>query len=159
MKRVLTVAVALILSMQMAHADQSGERNEIDAVLNALHERAAQADFDGYFALFHDRAVFLGTDRDERWPLAEFKAYTKGRFDTGTGWTYHPTERFITVEGATAWFEERVLSAKYGETRGTGVLLKTDDGWKIAQYNLVLPTPNDLFDDVAKQVKDFYGEK
>ncbi|MEQ8857467.1 MAG: nuclear transport factor 2 family protein [Pseudomonadales bacterium] len=147
------VLVGVLGSVQAA-ADEAA----IGRVLDSLHERAAQADFDGYFALFHDDAVFLGTDRNEYWPLAEFKAYTKSRFDSGTGWTYRTVERFVHVAGDAAWFEERLHHDRYGEMRGTGVLLDTPAGWRVAQYNLTLPIPNALFAGTASEIDAYYGQ-
>ena len=138
---------------------QSTSEMAVAAVLDALHERASKADFEGYFALYDESAVFLGTDRDEYWPLAQFKTYTRARFATGTGWTYHPTERFVHVVGKFAWFEERLRHETHGETRGTGVLLLGPEGWRVAQYNLTLPIPNDLFDHMGKEIKDFYSTR
>ena len=131
---------------------------DVGVVLDALHEQASAANYEGYFALYHDSAVFMGTDREEYWPLTEFKSYTKARFANGTGWTYHASERFIHVVGDAAWFEERLQHERYGETRGTGVLLRTQSGWKIVQYNLTLPIPNDLFDHMATEIAEFYAE-
>lgn len=125
-------------------------------VLDTLHLRAASADYEGYFDLFHSDAVFMGTDRQEYWPLAEFKRYTKARFAKGVGWTYVPTERFIHLRGDVAWFEERVVHEQYGETRGTGVLVREAGRWLITQYNLVLPIPNDLFDRYAQEIFNYY---
>ena len=48
-----------------------------------------------------------------------------------------------------AWFDERLENAKIGVCRGTGVLLRTADGWKIAQYNLSVPVPNELMSEVV----------
>jgi hypothetical protein len=41
----------------------------------------------------------------------------------------------------------------YGECRGTGVLLLTEQGWKISQYHLTIPIPNALAKDVVKQIR------
>lgn len=151
------IVFAALLVNGVASADPPADV-EIDGVLDALHQRASEADFEGYFELYHDRAVFLGTDRDEYWPLAEFKRYTRARFQTGTGWTYHPLERFVHVAGDAAWFEERLRHDRYGETRGTGALLRTPEGWKVVQYNLTLPIPNDLFRGMATDIAEYYGE-
>jgi hypothetical protein len=150
---------ALIAIVMAASPICLADQTAIAEVLDALHERAAKADFEGYFALYHERAVFLGTDRDEYWPLAQFKTYARPHFDAGTGWTYHPTERFIHVAGNTAWFEERLQHASYGETRGTGVLLSTEEGWRVVQYNLTLPIPNALFKDVAADISEHYATR
>ncbi len=151
------IVAATLLLAATASAD-SPAKAEIGRVLVTLHQRASEADFEGYFDLYHERAVFLGTDRDEYWPLPAFKRYTRARFETGTGWTYHPVERFVHVAGDTAWFEERLRHDRYGETRGTGVLLRTRDGWKVTQYNLTLPIPNELFRDVAADIAEHYDE-
>ncbi len=140
-----------------AHAGQADEDEAAVAmVLDELHLRAARADFEGYFALYHDQAVFLGTDRDEYWPMAQFKAYTRSRFAGGHGWTYRPVERHVHTVAGTAWFEERLEHEVYGQLRGTGVLLRTPAGWRVAQYNLTLPIPNDLFVNMAGEISEFY---
>ena len=129
----------------------------IAQTLDQLHQRAAAADFDGYFDLYAQGAVFMGTDRSEYWPLVEFKAYTKPHFSQGNGWTYVPIERIVHRNGVTAWFEERLQNQKYGEVRGTGVLVHTNRGWKVAQYNLALPLPNELFGTMAADVIEYYA--
>lgn len=149
----------LLLGAGCQHAgdrDPATDRAAVAAVLDELHARAAAADHAGYMALYHADAVFLGTDRTEYWPRPEFERYTRQRFSGGTGWTYVPTERFVHVRDDVAWFEERVVNARYGETRGTGVLIFDAGRWQIAQYNLTLPIPNDLFDQVAKDVFNYY---
>lgn len=155
----MRVAVLIGLSTLALASSPPSRADEaaVGRVLDALHQRASAADFDGYFELYHERAVFLGTARDEYWPLERFKAYTRSRFDTGRGWTYVPTERFVHVAGDTAWFEERLQHAVYGETRGTGVLLRTAAGWRVVQYNLTLPIPNALFRDMAERIADYHA--
>ncbi|MEE2963956.1 MAG: nuclear transport factor 2 family protein [Acidobacteriota bacterium] len=124
--------------------------------MDTFHQAASDADFDRYFSLYASEAVFLGTDATERRERAAFMAYAKARFDTGTGWTYRILERHISVvpDGQTAWFDERLDNAGLGETRGSGVLVMEDGGWKIAQYNLTIPIPNELSRDIVRQVRD-----
>ena len=38
-------------------------------------------------------AIFLGTDKTERWTVEEFKAYAEPAFSDGNGWTYEVVER------------------------------------------------------------------
>jgi len=133
----------------------------VNAVLDTLHAQAAAANFDAYFALYADNAVFLGTDRSEYWPLEDFKAYAKPHFTAGNGWTYEPLNRQLHFAGDTAWFEEELLSQNYGRVRGTGVLVREirssgQSVWKVAQYNLTLPIPNSIFGDIAKEIKAYY---
>ncbi|WP_420615253.1 nuclear transport factor 2 family protein [Candidatus Palauibacter sp.] len=140
-------------------AGQDNARADVSAILDALHEAASQADFDRYFSLYADEAVFLGTDATERWTREEFMDYTKARFDTGTGWTYHMLERHISIApgGRTAWFDERLENANLGETRGSGVLVMEGGGWKIAQYNLTIPIPNEMAREVAERIRTLKG--
>jgi len=83
------------------------------------------------------------------------------RFASGTGWTYFMKERnvFFSDDGKTAWFDEILISKKYGEYRGTGVLIFLETEWKIAQYNLLLPIPNNLMKKYAAEIKNYYKQK
>ena len=135
--------VAACSSAPVAPApDLAAEEVAVDSVLSALHQAASEADWDRYFGLYAPDAVFFGTDATERWDLDAFRGYASN----STGWTYLMTERhvFVDADGNTAWFDERLRNARYGESRGTGVLVKGDSGWKIAQYNLTFPIPNNL---------------
>jgi len=35
----------------------------------------------------------------------------------------------------------------------------TGDGWRIAQYNLTFPIPNDLSADITSRIKDFEAKE
>lgn len=122
--------------------DIAAERAAVDSVLSDFHRSASEGAWDHYFGLFTPDAVFLGTDATERWTLAEFRGYADG----SSGWTYLMTERniFVSDDGSSAWFDERLQNDRYGETRGTGVLVRGDAGWKISQYHLTIPIPNEL---------------
>ncbi|HIF49526.1 MAG TPA: protein with SnoaL 3 domain, NTF 2 superfamily [Cytophagales bacterium] len=130
---------------------------QINKVLDNLHKYASEANGEKYFQLFNDQAVFHGTDLNERWSIDEFKKYAQNRFNTGTGWTYKSLERniFINSSNTTAWFDEILINDKYGKFRGTGVLSKVDGMWKIDQYNLLFPIPNDLLLKYTKEVKEY----
>lgn len=132
----------------------------IARVLDDFHEAAAEADFDRYFGHFTPDAVFLGTDGGERWTRAEFEAYAKHRFDAGGGWTYHPRERHVDIDagGTIGWFDELLRNDKYGLCRGTGVVVRGDDGWKIAQYSLTFVVPNDAAGSVVDTIRRAAGE-
>jgi hypothetical protein len=129
----------------------------IAATLDALHQAAADADGERYFALFTPDAVFLGTDATERWTLDQFKAWAAQRnlLEGQRGWTYTTTERSITLAPCAdvAWFDERLANDSLGECRGTGALVRSEAGWKIAQYNLTVPVPNALMGEVARMIR------
>ncbi len=155
--RGLSLSVILYLAMVSASPAQaqSLEEQRISRTLDDLHDAASKADFDRYFGLYAPDAIFLGTDATERWTRDEFMAYAKPYFDQGRGWTYMMIERhiFIAHDGATAWFDERLDNASLGETRGSGVLVKTDGRWQVTQYNLTIPIPNALAGEVVARIR------
>lgn len=150
MKNLLTLFVVIFAAAGMVRAD---DKVDVSAVLDELHDAAAKADWPRYFALYTDDAIFLGTDATERWDKPTFQAYA----GASNGWTYNMTERNIdmTPDGDHAWFDELLVNAKYGTSRGTGVVIRTQSGWKIAQYHLVFPIPNDLAEGITQQIQTF----
>lgn len=149
-----TLAVAACTSAPEPGSGNAGAR--IDSVLTAFHDAAGRGDYEAYFALFAPEAVFLGTDDWERWERPAFEAYARPRFERG-GWKYASTERhvFVADDGRTAWFDEMLQNASMGTTRGSGVLVRVDGDWRIAQYNLSMPIPNEIADSVVAQIRAF----
>ena len=148
----IAVSVTAVASIRSADADDAVA---IAHVLDQLHDAAAEADGVRSFNLFAPNAVFLGTDATERWPIDEFRSYAMKRFETGIGWTYHVRERHVYLDddANTAWFDEVLHNDKYGECRGTGVLVKLKGAWKIVQYNLTIPIPNEIALDVVEMIR------
>jgi hypothetical protein len=135
----------------------------IDSTLNQLHDAAAKADGRRYFPLFTDDGVFIGTDAGERWTLKQFRAYAEPFFSKGQGWTYKPRSRHIVIADVPckciAWFDELLDSKNYGTSRGTGVLVKKNGSWKIAQYALTFPIPNDLAKGMTAEIRSFEAKQ
>lgn len=127
---------------------------EVGAVLDDFHAAAAEGDAERYLAHFAGNGVFFGTDPAERWTVQQFEPYVRGAFDRG-GWTYVPRDRtvFLSVDGQTAWFDEMLDGATGVVARGTGVLVRSGDAWKIAQYNFSVPFPNALWDTVNAMIR------
>jgi len=151
------VLVPLVLAAQAApSAPAPADTIAIASVVDAFHSAASRADEDAYFALLAPNAVFLGTDATERWDKAAFLAFAHPYFSKGKGWTFTPRNRHIDLsrDGKVAWFDERLDSATYGECRGSGVLEKLDGGWKITQYHLTIPMPNDLAKDLVARIRE-----
>lgn len=140
---------------------QSAAANEaeaaIGAVLDTFHRAASEADGELYFSLFTDDAVFLGTDITERWSIDQFKAFVEPYFSKGQGWTYVPGERHVAIlpGGGAARFDEILSNESYGACRGTGVLILTPAGWRISQYSLTIPIPNELAREIVRQIREF----
>lgn len=142
---------------QAAPFDRNEATTQVSSVLDALHHNASVADEPAYFALFAPEGVFLGTDATERWTVEEFRAYAQAPFSRGRGWTYVLRDGTRHIEfdpsGSVAWFDEILDNANYGETRGSGVLRRVDGAWKITQYHLTIPVPNDLAGPVVEMIR------
>ncbi|TPH15137.1 nuclear transport factor 2 family protein [Litorilituus lipolyticus] len=157
MRNVIWLVAMLLLSIPVvtkAHSDKQAQI-QVSNVLDGFHKAAAIGDGATYFNLLSDDAVFLGTDASERWSKDEFKKYAMPAFADGEGWLYTMKERHIEfiAQGSVAIFDEIVYNEKYGRCRGTGVLEKTKQGWKIKQYNLTFTVPNGVATQVIKQIK------
>ena len=150
--RLLVIAVVAVATIPGVLAQSRVP--EVDAVLNDFHDAAAKGDYNRYFSHFTEDAIFMGTDPSERWTTAQFRVYARPIFERG-GWTYIPGERhvFLSKDGQVAWFDEKLDSKKYGNMRGTGVLVKSGATWKLAQYNLLKPIPNDLFEKIVGMIE------
>lgn len=152
--------LAVILPALSSPVQAQDAESEVDAVLDQLHHLASVGDFEAYFDLYTADAIFMGTDATERWTIDDFKGYARPAFADGSGWSYESTERHIYLApgGSAAWFDERLQNASFGETRGTGVLVRGNDGrWRITQYNLAIPVPNDLARDFVAQIRAHTG--
>lgn len=150
-------AATLLLAQQSA----PNHRGMIDAALDTLHDAAATGDFDRYFAQWHDEGVFLGTDAAERWTVPAFKAFAEPYFADGEGWVYAPRSREVVIDPArgVAWFDEILDSKNYGTSRGSGTMLLDDGRWRIAQYHLTFPVPNDIAGEVTDRIKAWEAEQ
>ena len=143
------VSLALLPSMSLA----DNQRAAIDALIDGLHQDAHEGNFQTYFDRYTPDAVFLGTDKSERWTIDQFKVYAEPAFEDGHGWTYSVKERNWEGEGTTRWFDEVLLNEKLGHCRGTGVVELVDGEWKIAHYTLTMLVPNDIAAEVGAQTQ------
>ncbi len=126
---------------------------EPDVLLNGLHLDAHKGNFESYFDRYSTDAVFLGTDKTERWTIDEFKAYAKPAFSDGHGWTYSLIERNWEGNGNIRWFDEILLNEKLGHCRGTGVIELINGEWKISHYALTMLVPNSIAAEVGSQTR------
>ncbi len=142
----------LVLVIPFIKADN--QNTNVDALMDGLHRDAHEANFNDYFARYTSDAIFLGTDKTERWTIAEFKDYAKPAFADGHGWTYTVVERNWEGNGNTRWFDEILFNEKLGHCRGTGVVKLQEGEWKIAHYALTMLVPNEIAADVGLQTQE-----
>lgn len=150
MKRATLALLLLTSCTSLPHSP-----SDVASIVDAWHEAAAQADEITYFRLLAEDAIFLGTDSTERWTKSEFLAFVHPYFSAGRGWRYVPRDRsiYFSSDGSMAWFEEKLDNDKYGELRGTGVLRRERDGWRIVHYSMSFPVPNDATGEVVEVIR------
>ncbi len=145
------MTAALILS------PEADTRVSPGATIDIMHAAASRADSAAYFGTFTADARFIGTDAGERWSLAELKAYAEPYFARGQGWTYRVTDRHFEILDqpcqCVAVFDELLDNDSYGQVRGSGVVVKQGEDWKIKQYVLSFTVPNDKARDVVAAIK------
>ncbi|RXP44495.1 hypothetical protein EC396_17200 [Lutibacter sp. HS1-25] len=131
-----------VKSIDEAHILEA--KTEISEVLDTWHLNASNANFDAYFNALSSNAVFVGTDALEVWDVKQFKNFSKPYFDVGEAWNFNAIDRniYLNETGELAWFDE-LLNTWMGICRGSGVLKKIDNNWKIEHYVLSVTVPND----------------
>ena len=146
-----TIAFLLLITAIPQCMAQNQTKEPISKVLDAWHKAAADANFNAYFDAMTDDAIFIGTDATENWDKKAFIAFAKPYFDKGKAWSFTALERniYFSTDGKTAWFDE-LLSTQMKICRGSGVLVKINNQWKIKHYVLSMTIPNDTIDEVIK---------
>jgi hypothetical protein len=152
MKKLLAVLVVLTLSgCKSRMENQTISKESINVTLDSWHKAAADANFSDYFNAMTDDAIFIGTDATENWNKRAFQAFAKPYFDKGKAWSFTAIDRHIYFDktGKTVWFDE-LLNTQMKLCRGSGVLVKIGNEWKIKHYVLSMTVPNDNSNEVVK---------
>ncbi|MGV8946240.1 MAG: nuclear transport factor 2 family protein [Lutibacter sp.] len=131
------------------------EKKVINTILDDWHKSASEAKFDSYFDAMAANSVFIATDAKENWNKKDFEVFSKPFFDRGEAWDFKPVKRniYISARGNTAWFDE-LLNTWMGVCRGSGVLSKIDNTWKIEQYVLSVTIPNEHITEIINIKKE-----
>ena len=151
-----TIVTFLLLFSNSLFAQKKGfyenvQKKNVSKVLDDLNTFATFAEFKSYFNLFAEESTFIGTDANEVWTKKEFMDYSKPHFDKGKAWNFTSLKRNISFssDGKYAWFDE-LLDTQMKLCRGSGVLEKIGNQWKIKQYVLSQTIPNDVNNEVIK---------
>ncbi len=142
---------------------QTKEKTEINTLLDNWHKAAAEAKFDAYFSSLAEESIFIGTDATENWNKKQFMDFAKPYFDKGRAWNFTALERNIYFDKSKniAWFDE-LLNTQMKICRGSGILVKVGEKWKIKHYVLSMTIPNDNTNEVVKiktPIEDVFIEK
>ena len=129
----------------------SEDTQTIDEFLDAWHLAAAVADEEIFFGSMSDEGIYIGTDASEHWKRDELKAWSEKYFAQESAWTFKAKDRhlFYSEDGQMVWFDE-LLDTWMGDCRGSGVLKRYPEGWKIEHYHLSIAVPNDVVNDYLK---------
>ncbi|MFT7335516.1 MAG: ketosteroid isomerase-like protein [Porticoccaceae bacterium] len=153
MKNIFLLSLAFLLcsAYTVINTGEEKEKEKINSVLDYWHKAAAEAKYKDYFNFMTEDAIFIGTDATENWNKTEFQAFAKPFFDKGKAWNFTAVERHIYFDkiGELAWFDE-LLSTQMKICRGSGVLVKIGQQWKIKHYVLSMTVPNDNVEEVVK---------
>ncbi|WP_438988786.1 nuclear transport factor 2 family protein [Polaribacter sp.] len=122
----------------------TSEKATIDSVLINWHKAASNANYTNYFGALDSSSVYIGTAAEEIWSKKQFSNFSKPYFDRGRAWDFKTLERnvYLNETGDFAWFDE-LLNTWMGTCRGSGVLEKKNNTWKIKHYVLSVAIPND----------------
>ncbi|WP_297986484.1 nuclear transport factor 2 family protein [uncultured Chryseobacterium sp.] len=147
----VTLLIATFATAQNKGFYENVQKKNVGLVLDNLNEYAANADFKKYFDLYAEESTFIGTDAAEIWNKKEFMDYAKPHFDKGKAWSFKSLKRniYFSKDGKYAWFDE-LLDTQMKICRGSGVLEKIGNQWKIKQYVLSMTIPNDNVNEVIK---------
>ena len=150
-KLTLLLLLLFISTVSCQSQNTAIENQAIHKVLDSWHQAAKDANFENYFNLMSENAVFIGTDATENWTKKEFQAYAKPHFDKGKAWSFSSLERniYFSEDKKTAWFDE-LLDTQMKICRGSGVLTKVKNNWKITHYVLSMSIPNELSNEIIK---------
>ena len=150
-KAYLILLITLLFSCKPSEKQLQSEQQIVNSVMDSWHQAATAANFENYFNLMTDDAVFIGTDATENWNKTAFQAYAKPHFDKGKTWSFRTIERniFFSTNGKTAWLDE-LLDTQMKICRGSGVLAKVNGKWKIKHYVLSMTIPNEVSKEVIK---------
>lgn len=124
-------------------------KSEINTIVDNWHKDAAETNFDSYFNAMANESVFIGTDATENWNKKDFMTFSKPYFDKGKAWDFTSLERniYLSEDGKMAWFDE-LLNTQMKICRGSGILIKEKNQWKIKHYVLSMTIPNENSNEV-----------
>jgi hypothetical protein len=160
MKKVL-LFVLIIFSFQHCKVQKTVVKNEkniqtvVTTTLDQWHLAAANANFEKYFDLMDNDAVFVGTAKEEVWTKQAFMQFAKPYFDKGKAWKFNKISRNIypSQHADLVYFDE-LLSTWMGVCRGSGVMVYKNKQWLIKHYVLSVTVPNDKIQSVIKIIKE-----
>lgn len=160
MKNITYIILALTIftactKSQITKEEKDKTKIELNTIMDQWHKSAADANLEAYINKMDSSGIYIGTDAAEIWTTSEFESFCKPHFDKGKTWNFISTARnfYVSDDGNFAWFDE-LLETHMGICRGSGVLQKSNEIWKLKHYVLSLCIPNENM----KEVKELIGK-
>lgn len=132
-------------------SDLEKNRTQIALMLDSFNIAAAKSDFSKYFNYFTEDATFNGTDATENWDKKAFMVWARPYFEKNSTWDFTSIDRkiYFGSNQDIAWFDE-LLNTQMKICRGSGVVVKQNNEWKVQQYVLSVTIPNSQLDNIIK---------
>jgi len=142
---------SLFLLVSFFTQAQTDETRQINTTLDNWHKAAAEVRLTDYFNVLDEESIYIGTDATENWNKKQFLAFAKPYFDKGKAWNFTAIERhiYLSEDKKIAWFDE-LLNTQMKICRGSGILIKKGNEWKIKHYVLSMTIPNDNTNEIIK---------
>ncbi|MBP6458460.1 MAG: nuclear transport factor 2 family protein [Crocinitomicaceae bacterium] len=135
---------SVLLSLLLISSSCFGQVDQLNILIDNWHLAATTADLQKYSQVMSEKFVFLGTAPGERWNKNAFLDFSKPYFDKGKAWDFKPSNRIweFNTDSTVAWFDENLDTWMRG-CRGSGILQKENNAWKISYYNLTVLIENE----------------
>lgn len=141
MKHRFTLPVMLLALICASYASGDSATDALDA----LHRAGAEANPATFISLLTADAVVLGLPGNTRLSGQSLRDHIGASFSSSEAWNYRGAQRQIRYsdDGAVAWFDESLEHDQQGRGWGSGVLVRSGAGWRVAQYSLNMPADID----------------
>lgn len=151
MRSIIRFSMAIICVLLTQFIFAQSTQSNLNNLMDRWHLAASEADSMTYFDLMADDAYYIGTDSAEVWTKQEFLQFASPYFAKGKAWDFTKTSRHVHVDedAQIAWFDE-MLDTWMGPCRGSGVIQKMGDQWKIKHYVLSVTVENE---DIQSYIK------
>tara|TARA_R110002050_G_scaffold2603_3_gene14832 strand:+ start:5979 stop:6476 length:498 start_codon:yes stop_codon:yes gene_type:complete len=145
----LVLVFTLSLSAQSENVDpKEAEIETLNAFMDAWHLAAAEANTEEFFGSMREDAIYIGTDKTERWLRDDLRKWAANAFERESAWIFKASERNwqLKLDKQFAICDE-LLDTWMGPCRATAVLTWEKDGWKIIHYQLSVTIDNEKIND------------
>jgi hypothetical protein len=141
------------LAADAVAAGSATDTQQVNAFIDEWHDDAAHARL-RFFDKMAPGAIYIGTDKTERWTRDELKAWSKKYFERPSAWAFTPIKRNVafSADKQFIWFDEQ-LDTQMGVCQASGVVQRTASGLQILHYQLSLAVPNELVDQFTDAIR------